>query len=42
MSLLKSYSKEELSLIVANSNSWRDLSKKLGYNCNSSDLKSSI
>lgn len=42
MSLLKSYSKEELSLIVANSNSWKDLTKKLGYNCNSSDLKTSI
>lgn len=42
MSLLNSYSKEELSLIVANSNSWRDLSKKLGYNCNSGDLKLSI
>lgn len=42
MSLLNSYSKEELSLIVANSNSWRDLSKKLGYNCNSGDLKLAI
>lgn len=42
MSLLKSYSKEELSLIVANSNSWRDLSHKLGYNCNSGDLKKAI
>ena len=42
MSLLKSYSKEELSLIVANSNSWRNLSHKLGYNCNSGDLKKAI
>lgn len=39
MSLLDSYSKEELSLIVSNSNSWRDLSRKLGYNSNSGDLK---
>lgn len=42
MSLLNSYSKEELSLIVANSNSWRELGRKLGYNCNSGDLKLAI
>lgn len=42
MSLLNSYSKEELSLIVANANSWRDLGKKLGYNCNSGALKKNI
>ena len=42
MSLLNSYSKEELKLIVSQSNSWRDLGKRLGYNCNSGDLKRSI
>ena len=42
MSLLSSYSKEELDLIVLNSNSWRDLGRKLGYASNSSDLKLSI
>ena len=42
MSLLNTYSKEELQNIVKISNSWRDLSKKLGYNCNSGDLKKQI
>lgn len=41
-SLLNSYSKEELTAIVAMSNSWRDLSRNLGYNCNSGDLKNRI
>lgn len=39
MALIDKYSKEELEQIVKQSNSWRDLSKRLGYNCNSSDLK---
>lgn len=42
MSLLKSYSKEELIKIAINSNSWRDFSRKLGYNCNSGTLQSTI
>ncbi len=42
MSLLNSYSKEELSLIVSQANSWRDLGRRLGYNCNSGDLKNRI
>ena len=40
LSLLNSYSKEDLENLVAKSNSWHDLSKKIGYNCNSGDLKS--
>lgn len=39
MALIDKYSKEELSQIVAASNSWRDLSQRLGYNCHSGDLK---
>lgn len=42
MSLVNSYSDEEFSQIVLNSYSWRDLARKLGYNCNSGDLKSVI
>lgn len=42
MSLLNSYSEEELKLIVSQSNSWRDLGRKLGYNCNSGALKKQI
>lgn len=42
MSLLNSYTESEFRLIVANSNSWRDLARNLGYNCNSGDLKASI
>ena len=42
MSLLNSYTESEFCLIVANSNSWRDLARNLGYNCNSGDLKASI
>ena len=38
MSLLNSYSKEAFKEIVKNSNSWRDLGRNLGYNCNSGDL----
>ncbi len=39
MALIDKYSKEELEKIVKASNSWRDLSRKLEYNCNSGDLK---
>lgn len=42
MSLVNSYSDEEFSQIVSNSCSWRDLTRNLGYNCNSGDLKSVI
>ena len=42
MSLLNQYSKDELAHIVSISNSWKNLAKNLGYNCNSSDLKSQI
>ena len=42
LSLLTSYSKEDLENLVASSNSWHDLSKKIGYNCNSGDLKKQI
>lgn len=42
LSLLNSYSKEDLENLVAKSNSWHDLSKKIGYNCNSGDLKKQI
>ena len=41
-SLLDSYSVEELQEIAKISNSWRDYSRKLGYNSNSSDLKNQI
>lgn len=41
-SLLDSYSIEELQEIAKISNSWRDYSRKLGYNSNSSDLKNQI
>lgn len=39
---MDSYSKKELEIIVANSNSWHNLAKNLGYNCNSGDLKSML
>lgn len=42
MALLDHFSKEEFQEIVAQSNSWRDLSHNLGYNSNSSDLKAMI
>jgi predicted SprT family Zn-dependent metalloprotease len=42
MSLLNTYSDDELRNIVKLSNSWRDLSRKLGYNSNSGDLKKQI
>lgn len=42
MSLLNSYSKEAFKEIVKNSNSWRDLGRNLGYNCNSGDLTNSL
>lgn len=42
MSLLNSYTESELRAIVEKSNSWRDLARNLGYNCNSGDLKASI
>lgn len=42
MSLLNSYTESELRSIVAKSNSWKDLARNLGYNCNSGDLKASI
>ena len=41
-SLLNSYSIEELQEIASLSNSWRDFTRKLGYNCNSGDLKAQI
>lgn len=41
-SLLDSYSIKELQEIAKISNSWRDYSHKLGYNSNSSDLKTQI
>lgn len=42
MSLLDAYTKEELEEIAKKSNSWRDLGRKLGYNCNSSSLKTML
>ena len=41
-SLLNSYTKEEMQQIASISNSWRDFSRKLGYNSNSGDLKLQI
>ena len=38
MSLLNSYSKEQLAKIAKNSTSWRNFSQNLGYNSNSGDL----
>ena len=42
MTLLDSYSAEEFKQIVNQSYSWADLGKKLGYNCNSSNLKEQL
>lgn len=42
MALLDRFSKEEFEEIVSQSNSWRDLSRNLGYNCHSGDLKTMI
>ena len=42
MSLLNKYTKEEFENIVKISNSWRDLTQKLGYNSHSGDLKLQI
>lgn len=42
VSLLSSYTDEEFKQIVKISNSYHDLSKKLGYNSHSSDLKNLI
>ena len=42
MTLLDSYSAEEFKQIVDQSYSWTDLGKKLGYNCNSSNLKEQL
>ena len=42
MSLLSEYSEDEFKNIIKNSYSWRELSKNLGYNCNSGDLKNQI